>query len=112
MHFDHSPGLRVIDHQACVVFDRDTGNVAHIHDSITFEGGEMPSREAIEARAMELARQFAAERPGIDLDRLDILHVSPEEVEEVMVPRVDVQARKLVQQPRPGPMQEPNREAP
>jgi hypothetical protein len=97
MHFHTSQGLRVVSHQTCVVFDKKTGKVAHIHNSFTFEGGEVPSKKDFESRAIELARQFAAQRTGIKLDRLEILHVRPEELEHVLAPKVDVKARRLVQ---------------
>jgi hypothetical protein len=97
MQFDNSPGVQVVDHQTCVVFDRETGKVVHIHDSITHEGGEIPSKESIEARAMQFTRQFAAERQGVKLDHLEILHVRPEELEDVLAPTVDVKERKLIQ---------------
>jgi hypothetical protein len=60
MRSDSSTGLRVAAHQTCVVYDKKTGKVAHIHDCITFEGAELPSKEHVEARAMQLTRQFAA----------------------------------------------------
>ena len=97
MHSDSSGGLQVAAHQTCVVFDNKTGKVAHIHDCITFEGAEIPSKEHVESRAMQLTRQIAATRPGIKLDRLEVLHVKPEELEHVLGPRVDVKTRKLVQ---------------
>lgn len=59
MRSHSSTGLRVAGHQTCVVYDK-TGKVAHIHDCITFEGAELPSKEHVEARAMQLTRQFAA----------------------------------------------------
>jgi hypothetical protein len=96
MRSDNSTGLRVAGHQTCVVYDKKTGKVAHIHDCITFEGAELPSKEHVESRAMQLTRQFAAKRPGIKLDRLEVLHVKPEELEKARAPMVDVKARKLV----------------
>ena len=98
MHSDSSGGLQVAAHQTCVVFDKKTGKVAHIHDCITFEGAEIPSKEHVESRAMQLTRQIAATRPGIKLDRLEVLHVKPEELEHVLGTRVDVKTRKLVQE--------------
>jgi len=97
MRSDSSGGLQVAAHQTCVVFDKKTGKVAHIHDCITFEGAEIPSKEHVESRAMQLTRQIAATRPGIKLDRLEVLHVKPEELEHVLGSRVDVKTRKLVQ---------------
>lgn len=103
MQIDTPEGARIVDFQTCVVFDKETGRIAHIHDSITLEGAEAPSRETFEARAMELARQFAGERPGIRLDQLEILHVRPEELEDVHAPYVDVGTRSLIQKEPRGP---------
>ncbi len=97
MRSDSSNGLQIAEHQTCVVFDKKTGGVAHIHDSITFAGAEPPTKDQFEARAMELARQLATRRRGLKLDRLEILHVHPDELEHVAAPWVDVKTRRLMQ---------------
>jgi hypothetical protein len=97
MRSDSSNGLQIAEHQTCVVYDRKTGRVAHIHDSITFAGAERPTKDQFEARAMDLARQLTTERRGLQLDRLEILHVHPDELEHVAAPRVDVKTRRLLQ---------------
>lgn len=96
MRSDSSTGLRVAGHQTCVVYDKKTGKVAHIHDCITFAGAELPPKEHVEFRAMQLTRQFAASRPGIKLERLEVLHVKPEELANALAPWVDVKARRLI----------------
>jgi hypothetical protein len=96
MPFDDSRGIRFAGHQACVIFDRKTGKVAHIHEAITFEGADLPSKAAVEARALELAREFAAKLPGVKFDRLEVLHIDPAELAAGRSVRVDIKARRLV----------------
>ena len=60
MQFNDTQSPRIANHQACVVFDKKTGIISHIHQSITFEGGQAPSKEQFEVRAKQLAREFAA----------------------------------------------------
>jgi hypothetical protein len=103
MQFNDTQSARIANHQACVVFDKKTGIISHIHQSITFEGGQAPSKEQFEVRAKqlarefaapskeplelpakELAREFAAKLRGIKLDRLEVLHVQPDELNRLV----------------------------
>jgi hypothetical protein len=105
---------RIADHQVCVVYDTKTGAIAHIHQSVTFEGAEVPSKEQLESRAKDLAvkfatppsepshprakalaREFAARFRGIKLDRLDVLHLKPEELTGEPM-KVNTRSRRLV----------------
>jgi hypothetical protein len=114
MQFNDTQSARIANHQACVVFDKKTGIISHIHQSITFEGAEAPSKEQFEARAKQLAREFAApskepsESPakqlarefsaksrGIKLDRLEVLHVRPDELTGQPM-KVDTKSSRLV----------------
>ena len=51
MHFNDAQAERITDHQVCVVYDKKMGTIAHIHQSITFERAEAPTKEQFEARA-------------------------------------------------------------
>ena len=62
--------------QTCVVFDSTDGTIQHIHDVVTFEGGEAVSDYDVEQRALSLA----AER-GLESSTLKTIHVDPEELE-------------------------------
>jgi hypothetical protein len=114
MQFDDTQSARVANHQACVVFDKKTGIISHIHQSITFEGAKAPSKEQFELRAKqlaqqfagptkkplespakELAREFSAKFRGIKLDRLEVLHVRPDELTGQPV-KVDTKSYRLV----------------
>ncbi len=67
---------RVQSVQTCVVFDQTDGTIQHIHDVVTFEGGEAVSDYDVEQRALSLA----AER-GLESSTLKTIHVDPEELE-------------------------------
>jgi len=114
MQFDDTQRARIANHQACVVFDKKTGLISHVHQSVTFEGAEAPSKEQFEARAKqlarefgapsreslespakELAREFAAKFRGIKLDRLAVLHVRPDELTGQRM-KVDTKSHRLV----------------
>lgn len=114
MQFNDTQSARIANHQACVVFDKKTGIISHIHQSITFEGGQAPSKEQFEVRAKqlarefaapskeplelpakELAREFAAKLRGIKLDRLEVLHVQPDELTGQPM-KVDTKSYRLV----------------
>jgi hypothetical protein len=89
-------GVRVAEHYACVLFDKKTGAIAHIHESITFEGVTPPSKDDVASRAIELAREYTTKLPGIKVDRLEVLHVRPEELIEGESLKVDLKSRRLV----------------
>ena len=101
MPFECTDTLRVAGHQACIIFDRRTGRIAHVHESLTLEGAAVRSRKDVEARALELAREFATQLSWVEFDQLDVLSVSPDELADGEPVQVDVKARKLV------PMQSP-----
>ena len=67
---------RVQSVQTCVVFDSTDGTIQHIHDVVTFEGGEAVSDYDVAQRALSLA----AER-GLESSTLETIHVDPEELE-------------------------------
>jgi len=94
--FDATDGGRIADRQTCVIFDGRTGRVAHVHESVTLEGAPSPSREEVEARAMELARDFAPQLPWVELEHLELLHVPQEELPDGPVYEVDLSTRKIV----------------
>jgi hypothetical protein len=89
----------IADHQVCVIFDRRTGKIAHVHECLTLEGAPARSRHDVEARAMELAREFAAQLPGIELEQLELLYVRGEELPDGPVTQVDLEARRIVSEP-------------
>ena len=122
MQFDDTQSARISSHQACVVFDKKTGSIGLIHQSITFEGAEAPSKDQLEKRAKrlaqqlaapskepseahakELARDLSAESRGIQPDRLEVLHVRPEELTGQPM-KVDTKSLRLVPIGRRAPV--------
>jgi hypothetical protein len=97
--FDATDGSRIADHQTCIIFDGRTGRVAHVHECVTLEGAPSRSRDEVEARAMELAREFTTQLPWVELEQLELLHVRPEELPDGPVLKVDVKTRKIVSGP-------------
>jgi hypothetical protein len=96
MHMDSTPDVRIVGHLACVVFDRRNGKIAHVHQSITFEGARTPSKENVASRAMSLSRELGAKLPGIKFDRLEVMHVDPAELIEGAALKVDLRKRRLI----------------
>jgi hypothetical protein len=96
MYMDSTPDVRIAGHLACVVFDRRNGRIAHIHQSITFEGAPAPSKEDMASRAMSLSRELGAKLPGVKFDRLEVMHVDPSELLEGAALKVDLRKRRLI----------------
>jgi hypothetical protein len=94
-----SDRLSVAYQSAVVLFDPGSGEIRHIHQVFTMQGGRHPSEEDIELEA----RRHAADTPIPFLalgaraapGRLEALHVDPTEL-KVSYLGVDVAARKLV----------------
>jgi hypothetical protein len=61
---------------ACILFDKATGAVHHIHHVVTLPGGETPSPEVVEQRARNLAAQT-----GRDTSHFDAIHVEPKQLQ-------------------------------
>ena len=80
--------------QAYVVYDSLTGCIVHVHQTATVAGSEERSQEAIEVRAMELARQF-----GHRTDGLLVVRVEPGELDFRSPQRIDLRSRQLVRAP-------------
>jgi hypothetical protein len=81
----------------CVLYDPSNGRVVHIHRVATFAGAKQSGKQEIEARCLTVARQL-----GHATAHLKTLHVPRGEFKPSTPYRVDVQALKLVAQPRPA----------
>jgi hypothetical protein len=88
----------VVAETVCVVFDGDTGDVAHLHRIVTLQGGRQPSPAEAEAQARDLTTRLAAANrlPAPPPARLDVLQVDPAAIDDNGVYRVDLAARRLV----------------
>jgi hypothetical protein len=89
-----SPGgdVAVDSEQACVVYEAKTGRVVHLHRVITLRGGKGPSKDAMEARALELAG-------GGSRAEVKVLHLDPESLQSGSAYKVDLKKLQLVQSP-------------
>jgi hypothetical protein len=92
MDITQSPGLPEPEAvHAMVVYDPSTGTILHRHIAVRYPGGRVQERQALEARALELA----AAR-GVDTRRLRVLHVDHAALAEEVEHRVDVERQTLV----------------
>lgn len=76
--------------RAHVVYDTTSGEILHMHHSVTFESNSYPS-EPPEERARRLAS-------GRAKDNADVLEVDPAELAGRTPIRIDVATRKIVAQ--------------
>lgn len=79
----------------CVLYNPSSGVIAHIHKVATFAGARISSKEDIEARCFKVAEQL-----GHATRDLRALHVPRGEFKSSISYKVDVEAHKLVEQPR------------
>jgi hypothetical protein len=87
-------GLQVASARVYVVYEARTGEIRHVHESVTFAGAAQPSAAQAEARALALAARFGHRAAG--------LRVLPVEAFDDRTPqRVDVRRQRLVAA-RPG----------
>lgn len=104
MSLESSHDHKVTGHAAVVLFDPEAGGIiVHVHQVITMDGAEQPSRDELERDARKHAEGVAKRRPGAEPPllpaKLEALHVDPTELSDDRVLRVDVAARKLVHVP-------------
>jgi hypothetical protein len=86
--------------RACVLYDRVTGRVRHVHYSIALpESDDILSEAAIEKRAFELAARLR----GLAQNKLGAIHVDPAALKPGCRHRVDVDSLTLVSEPLPYP---------
>jgi hypothetical protein len=80
-----------------VIYDRETGAILHIHQSVALPGIELPDDEELNAAAIELATKATGRSPT----QIEVLNVG-EELKTGHAYRVNVQERRLVAQRRVG----------
>ena len=80
--------------KTCVLYDRDTGHIVHVHKVVSLPSGRPPASDHVEKRAMELAAQG-----GRDVSKLKALHVSATEWDESYPHRVDPRSGRLERLP-------------
>jgi hypothetical protein len=86
-------GMTVRSTKACVVYDKETGRVCHVHRVVTFEGGREPDDDEIAANVFLSFHRLHADRQGA----FEILQVDPAAIEPGNKYRVDLQTKALIQ---------------
>ena len=79
-----------------VVYDPEDGRVVHTHHTVTWRGGEHPTKEEQERTATLHAEAEA----GVAADRVAVLHTDPREVDPEAFLRVDPETRSLITERR------------
>ena len=79
-----------------VVYDPKDGRVVHTHHTVTWRGGEHPSREEQERAATEHAKAES----GLAPERVAVLHTDPRKVDPEALLRVDLETQSLVAERR------------
>jgi hypothetical protein len=83
--------LKAQAHRACVIYDSVSGRILHVHHDIALPGGRLVSEsEAEEAATAQLRKR------GRHSAQLQVLHVSPDELQPRVRYKVDPQRRVLV----------------
>jgi hypothetical protein len=70
MQFKTTGTAKVRSVKCCVLFDRETGAIQHVHRVVTMEGVTEKTEAEIEARALKLAKDH-----GIKTKKVQIAHV-------------------------------------
>ena len=83
-----------------VLYDSTSGEIVHVHQSVTHRGGRHPEENEIERQAGELV---ARRSPRVDLKKTSFLHVDPQLLQKEVEYKVDPATRKLVEKPAPRP---------
>jgi hypothetical protein len=79
----------------CVVYDKKTGGILHIHQLISMPGAKPRSMEALHARALELAGKMT----GKKMTELAALSVQHEQLKPDRLYRVDTKRRVIIEAP-------------
>lgn len=86
---------RVDAESVVVLYNKDSGEIKHIHREVTFLGGRHPDQEEQERRATD-----AASRVGLhDITKLALLHVDTQRLKPDVRYKVDVDRQQLVEAP-------------
>ncbi len=89
----HIGTLEVAHESAVVVYDPDTGQIIHTHQSVTMRGGKHPDQQTLEKDALHHLTQV---QPRIK-KKLEFLHVDPHSLKQESFYKVDTKNRALVE---------------
>lgn len=79
-----------------VVYDRETGEILHIHQAAALGGRRLPSEAELRAAAIDVASKIT----GISGQQMDVIQVRDEDLIPHTTHVVDIQSRRLVTPPR------------
>jgi hypothetical protein len=88
----------VIAWSAVVIYDSKSGEIVHVHQSITQKGGQHPDEPTLERQA---AAQVAL-NTKVDPNQIAFLHVEPALLQKQVEYRIDPARRALVEKPAPA----------
>jgi hypothetical protein len=89
----------IIDHQVCVLYDTDSGEIRAVFESVTLEGaGPPPTADDIEANARRQSSALIREHSQRKWDeqRIAAIFADPDALRAPGPKRVDVASRSLV----------------
>ena len=96
---EHIGNLEVEDESMTVVYDPQTGQIVHMHYSVTTKGGTHPAREILEKDALE---QLAQAQPKMT-KKMALLHVKPSGFKPRTFYKIDIKKQILVEIQPPKP---------
>lgn len=96
MEFLSTGRTQVRSVKCCVLFDPSDGAIHHVHRVVTIEGADDTPEQLIEQRTLQLAKEL-----GLEVARLQLLHVDPHSIEPNKQYAVDPSRRCLVAVERP-----------
>lgn len=81
---------------ACIVYDRATGEILHTHEVITLPGAHPPDEKELAAEALALASEGSGKKAqGLDILRVDRQRMK---VQRGLRYKVDVKRRHLIEE--------------
>lgn len=80
--------------QICILYDPQSGSIAHTHRVVTFRGGRRLLQKEVEARTLQLATRL-----GWNATELKVLHVTADDLEPTKSYKVDPQSLRLLSLP-------------
>ena len=97
MHFQSRGKVPPIESTSSVIlYDRKSGDIAHIHRVVNFKGATAPGREAVEQEARTLATKLGKSVKELDTLHYDDLDFMQREKEY----RIDVTTRSIIESGR------------
>ena len=91
MQFKTTGTAKVLSVKCCVLFDRETGAIQHVHRVVTMEGVAEKSDAEIELRALRLAKDH-----GIIVKKVEVAHVDAKAFATRAKYKIDTKTKALM----------------